>query len=69
MKFPGEAAERVARALLQAGPSTAAELADATIYARDARKATLLYERQAAIEEELTGTLERWEQLESGSRA
>ena len=29
MKFPGEAAERVARALLQSGPSTAAELADA----------------------------------------
>lgn len=28
MKFPGEAAERVARALLQAGPSTAAELAE-----------------------------------------
>lgn len=28
MKFPGEAAERVARALLQAGPSTAADLAD-----------------------------------------
>ncbi len=27
MKFPGEAAERVARALLTAGPSTAAELA------------------------------------------
>jgi predicted ArsR family transcriptional regulator len=29
MKFPGEAAERVARALLQAGPATAADLADA----------------------------------------
>ncbi len=29
MQFPGEAAERVARALLQAGPSTAAELAEA----------------------------------------
>jgi len=29
VKFPGEAAERVARALLQAGPSTAADLADA----------------------------------------
>jgi predicted ArsR family transcriptional regulator len=29
VKFPGEAAERVARALLQAGPSTAAELAAA----------------------------------------
>lgn len=29
VKFPGEAAERVARTLLQAGPSTAAELADA----------------------------------------
>ena len=28
MKFPGEAAERVARALLQAGPSTASDLAD-----------------------------------------
>jgi predicted ArsR family transcriptional regulator len=28
VKFPGEAAERVARALLQAGPSTAADLAD-----------------------------------------
>lgn len=29
VKFPGEAAERVARALLQAGPSTTADLADA----------------------------------------
>jgi predicted ArsR family transcriptional regulator len=29
VKFPGEAAERVARALLQAGPSTAADLAEA----------------------------------------
>jgi predicted ArsR family transcriptional regulator len=29
VKFPGEAAERVARTLLQRGPSTAAELADA----------------------------------------
>jgi predicted ArsR family transcriptional regulator len=28
VKFPGEAAERVARALLQAGPSTAGDLAD-----------------------------------------
>lgn len=28
MKFPGEAAERVARTLLQSGPATAAELAD-----------------------------------------
>lgn len=28
MKFPGEAAERVARALLRLGPATAAELAD-----------------------------------------
>lgn len=28
MKFPGEAAERVARALLRLGPSTASELAD-----------------------------------------
>ena len=28
MKFPGEAAERVARALLHAGPSTASDLAD-----------------------------------------
>ena len=28
VKFPGEAAERVARALLSAGPSTAADLAD-----------------------------------------
>jgi predicted ArsR family transcriptional regulator len=29
VKFPGEAAERVARTLLQAGPSTAADLAEA----------------------------------------
>jgi predicted ArsR family transcriptional regulator len=29
VKFPGEAAERVARTLLQAGPSTASDLADA----------------------------------------
>ncbi len=29
MQFPGEAAERIARALLQAGPSTAADLAEA----------------------------------------
>ena len=28
MKFPGEASERVARALLQRGPSTVAELAE-----------------------------------------
>jgi ATP-binding cassette subfamily F protein uup len=41
------------------------ELADATIYSRDAQRATALHARDAAIDEELMAALERWEALSS----
>jgi ATP-binding cassette subfamily F protein uup len=40
-----------------------AELADASLYAKDPLKATALYTRDAAIEEELLTALARWEAL------
>ncbi len=39
------------------------ELADGTIYSRDAQRATALHARDAAIDEELMAALERWEAL------
>ena len=41
------------------------ELADGTIYSRDAQRATALHARDAAIDEELMSALERWEALSS----
>jgi ATP-binding cassette subfamily F protein uup len=41
------------------------ELADGTIYTRDAQRATALHAREAAIDEELMAALERWEALSS----
>jgi len=41
------------------------ELADGTIYSRDAQRATALHARDAAIDEELMAALERWEALSS----
>jgi ATP-binding cassette subfamily F protein uup len=43
-----------------------AELADANLYARDPARATELYTRDAAIEEEMLTAMTRWEEL-SGS--
>ena len=40
-----------------------AELADASIYQRDAQRAAVLHARDAAIEDELMQALERWEAL------
>ena len=42
-----------------------AELADGTLYARDAARATALHARDGAIEEALMQALERWELLGS----
>jgi len=41
------------------------ELADPALYSRDAPRATALYARDAAIDEELMAALERWEVLSS----
>ena len=41
------------------------ELANGTIYSRDAQRATALHARDAAIDEELMAALERWEALSS----
>lgn len=41
------------------------ELADGSIYSRDAQRAAALHARDAAIEEELMQALERWEELGS----
>ena len=40
-----------------------AELADTSIYQRDAQRAAALHTRDAAIEDELMQALERWEEL------
>jgi ATP-binding cassette subfamily F protein uup len=40
-----------------------AELADGSLYGRDAKKATDLHQRDTRIEEELIGLLQRWESL------
>ena len=40
-----------------------AELADTSIYQRDAQRAAVLHARDAAIEDELMQALERWEAL------
>lgn len=39
------------------------ELADTTIYQRDAQRAAALHTRDAEIEDELMQALERWEEL------
>jgi ABC transport system ATP-binding/permease protein len=42
-----------------------AQLAEGSIFAKDAKEGTRLSERHAAIEEELLVALERWEELEA----
>lgn len=39
------------------------ELADGTLFSKDPQRATELYKRDAAIEEEMTAVLSRWEKL------
>lgn len=39
------------------------ELADGTLFSKDPQRATELYKRDAAIEEEMTAALSRWEKL------
>jgi ATP-binding cassette subfamily F protein uup len=39
------------------------ELADVNLYAKDPQRATAIYQRDAAIEEELSSALARWEEL------
>ena len=41
------------------------ELADGSLFAKDAARATALAQRSAQIEDELLGALERWESLGS----
>ncbi len=45
--------------------SIGAQLADGTIFAKDAKEGARLSERHAEIEEELLVALERWEELET----
>ncbi len=45
----------------------AGELADGSLYARDAARAALLHSRNAQIEDELMAALERWEALGSAA--
>ncbi|MEI6732795.1 MAG: ATP-binding cassette domain-containing protein [Comamonadaceae bacterium] len=40
-----------------------AELADVNLYAKDPKRATAMYQRDAAIDEELLAALARWEEL------
>ncbi|MDD5334355.1 MAG: ATP-binding cassette domain-containing protein [Rhodoferax sp.] len=40
-----------------------AELADVNLYAKDPKRATAMYQRDAAIDEELLNALARWEEL------
>ncbi|MEO7392897.1 MAG: ATP-binding cassette domain-containing protein [Ramlibacter sp.] len=53
----------VIEALEQEQRSIHEELADGSLYAGDAQRATLLSERSAQIDNELTTALERWEEL------
>jgi len=41
-----------------------AELADANLYAKDPQRATAIYKRDAAIDEEMLTALTRWEELD-----
>ncbi|MBZ4211078.1 MAG: ATP-binding cassette domain-containing protein [Rhodoferax sp.] len=50
-------------ALEQEQTELRAELADVNLYSKDARRATALYQRDAAIDEELLSALARWEEL------
>jgi ATP-binding cassette subfamily F protein uup len=50
-------------ALEQEQTALRAELADVNLYSKDARRATALYQRDAAIDEELLSALGRWEEL------
>jgi ATP-binding cassette subfamily F protein uup len=56
--------ERIA-ALEAEQKSIAARLEDGSIFAKDAKEGALLSERHAAIDDELLGALERWEELEA----
>jgi ATP-binding cassette subfamily F protein uup len=42
-----------------------AELADANLYAKDPQRATAIYKRDAAIDEEMLTALTRWEELDN----
>ena len=50
-------------ALEQEQTALRAELADVNLYSKDAKRATALYQRDAAIDEELLSALGRWEEL------
>ena len=50
-------------ALEQEQTALRAELADVNLYSKDAKRATTLYQRDAAIDEELLSALGRWEEL------
>ena len=52
-------------ALEQEQSTLRAELADVNLYAKDAQRATAIYQRDAAIDEELLSALARWEALAS----
>ena len=41
------------------------ELADVNLYSKNPQRATAIYKRDAAIDEELLSTLARWEELAS----
>ena len=50
-------------ALEQEQTALRAELSDVNLYSKDAKRATALYQRDAAIDEELLSALARWEEL------
>jgi ATP-binding cassette subfamily F protein uup len=50
-------------ALEQEQAAIRAELADVNLYAKDPKRATAIYQRDAAIEEEMLTALTRWEEL------
>ena len=50
-------------ALEQEQTAPRAELADVNLYSKDAKRATAMYQRDAAIDEELLSALARWEEL------
>jgi len=50
-------------ALEQEQTALRAELADVNLYSKDAKRATAMYQRDAAIDEELLSALARWEEL------
>jgi ATP-binding cassette subfamily F protein uup len=53
-------------ALEQEQAALRAELADVNLYANDPQRAATLYQRDAAIDEEMLTALARWEELSGG---